>query len=216
MIDSPTGINLDVDKKQIIEFRKSQSVTSRLAEYLTGIRPDNPKMGKLLTDEHYRCRCKYVLPNEELKTSNPEGYELYLRKLMKEQRVVVLDKSEFGTFFEDHPDISAVYFPDRKVMGVDLGNSSESETDRLMRLTKFEHETMHALQDCLFPEMTIEQKEFEAYVAGISVSVLQSQPEPVFNAIRNSLVSWRKQGGEISAEWGNPNWFLKNVDKVVE
>ncbi len=48
--------------QEIIDFRSNQSDKSRLIEYATGLRPDDPKMGDKLVEDAKAIEAKYGIP----------------------------------------------------------------------------------------------------------------------------------------------------------
>ena len=211
--------------QEIIEFRLNQSRESRLAEYITGLRPDDPKMPERLALDHNIVRTKYGLPGIDTRFNAPQGeYENFLKGLAKENKVEIRNKSACGKFFEEN-DLSSAYLKDNRVIGINMErNNPESYQTELATL---EHEMIHSIQFDKSPRMPIEGAEYEAYVAAVNPEYFKQNPEAVGQVfdkgIKNSVDSWysqvneaRKQRNmpELKQQWDDPEYFLKNVDKI--
>ncbi|MCX6726578.1 MAG: hypothetical protein NTY75_02035 [Candidatus Shapirobacteria bacterium] len=217
MMDTVANSGDGIETQQTIEFRQSQSIISRLAEYTTGIRSENPGMGKFLVKEHDKYRREYGLPAEILKVVRPDEYEGYLKNLMAELGVKVVDKVNFKDFFKDHPTLNAAYFLETRTIAFDTRRETDDMANNFVRLSAFEHEVVHALQDIVTPqlELGIEQREYRALVVGFLDNVLEKKPTALFEAALKSLMEWQKQGRKFSADWTSAEWWLKNVDKIT-
>src|SRR3990167_6058879 len=79
-----------------IEFRLRQSRASRLSEYITGMRPDDPRMVDRLIQDQNILRSKYRLPAREVQVVSPSEYERTLRARAKKIGVAIRDKLECG------------------------------------------------------------------------------------------------------------------------
>jgi hypothetical protein len=200
-------------KKKIAE-RLDQSFTSRLSEYLTGMKPDNPAMlGRLELDQNI-IRAKYHLPSSDLPL--PE-FEQALRQIAKELNIEIKSKSDCGKFFEENTGAGAVHFGDDKQIGVNIDRKDlRSYANSLNTL---EHELIHAIQQQESPSAPIELKEYEAYVANANLDYLKKNPEAVeeilFGFFINSSVNIyynlesKRRGEKLSPKWDNAEFFLK-------
>ncbi len=210
---------------ELIEFRFNQSNSSRLAEYITGIRPDDPKMAERIVEDQSIIRAKYGLPPREGAFEDITEYERFLRARAKEIGVSVRTKSECGTFFEDSRMADGVYFSGRKVIGTTMNNESYDKYAK--SIVTLEHEYIHAEQERSAARMPIELMEYEAYVAGLNKKFILKKPEDidwvVFQFfIGGSVWHWYKERNsnkkendpEVVPVWKEPEYFLRNVDKV--
>ncbi len=213
--------------KRLIDFRFNQSIGSRLIEHITGLRPDNPEMGKRLVEDQKILRAKYNLPSRNLLHDSPAEYEQLLNEIAKKNNVVINDKSECGRFFQEHPFANGAYMDDSNsvAVGIDRNDSSLYKKG----LATLEHELIHSEQEALYENMPIELREYEAYIAAnINVHLLkESSPEDIETVLNffigGSVNIWYKQLNEknkneskplIEPKWDDPVFFLKNIDKV--
>lgn len=215
-------------EKDVIKSRFEQSNTSRLTEYVTGLRIEDPKLIEKLENDQLAIREKYKLPKREDRFDNPQNYENYLRKIAEENGIKVVSKEEYTTeydkdFFENSFLAGAVYDNDHKVIAVDIDNSDENSY--LKSLINFEHETIHSLQDKNSPNMEIEQQEYEAYVANWNIDYLKRNTDAigtVFDfAVGGSVNNWyreenKKNEEDVKPKWSDPEYFLKNVDRISQ
>ncbi len=215
-------------ENSVIKSRFEQSNTSRLIEYVTGLKIEDLKLIEKLESDQIIVREKYKLPKKEDRFDNPEDYEKYLRKIAEENGVKVVSKEEYTAeydkdFFENSFLAGAVYDNDHKVIAVDIDNSDENSYFK--SLINFEHETIHSLQDKNSPNMGIEQQEYEAYVANWNIDYLKRNPDAigtVFDfAVGGSVNNWyreenKKNEQEVKPKWRDPEYFLKNVDYISQ
>ena len=215
-------------EKDIIKSRFEQSNTSRLTEYVTGLKIEDSKLIEKLENDQLTIRKKYKLPKREDRFDNPEDYEKYLRKIAEKNMVKVVNKDEYTAdydkdFFENSFLAGAVYDNDRKIIAVDIDNSDENSY--LKSLISFEHEIIHSLQDKYTPDMEIEQQEYEAYVANWNMDYLKRNPDAIITvfdfAVGGSVNNWyreenRTKEDKIKPKWTDPEYFLKNVDGISQ
>jgi hypothetical protein len=209
--------------REIIESRFNQSRSSRLIEYATGLKPDDPRMGDKLVEDTKRIEAKYNLPP----IAGPlTEIEHGLREIARKNKVDIREKSACGSFFEENP-YEGVYLSDLNVAGVDI---DKSEKEKYWKsLLALRHELIHALQQNQSPSMPIEVMEYEAYMgSGLSADRLKQDPdkiETVLGFFLSSSVSFwyneenkkRKQGeSKIKPAWDNPEFFLRQVDNVSD
>jgi hypothetical protein len=209
--------------REIIESRLNQSRSSRLIEYATGLKPDDPRMGDKLVEDTKRIEVKYNLPP----IAGPLAeIEHRLREIARENKVDIREKSACGSFFKENP-YEGVYLSELNVAGVDIDkNEKEKYWKSLLALR---HELIHALQHIQYPSMPIEVMEYEAYMgSGLSADRLKQNPdkiETVLGFFLSSSVSFwyneenkkRKQGeSKIKPAWDNPEFFLRQIDNVSD
>lgn len=210
---------------RIASFRQKQTRTSRLCEYVTGFRLEDPKLLDKLEADQRVVRQRYGLPDRGCKFENPEGYEQLLRKLAEDNGIEVRPTSDCAPFFVQGTIAEAVHFEEngRQVVGVDFFD--EGSTVAYMKsLALLEHELIHSLQAIYFPEMSIELQEYEAYVCGWSINCLRGDPglvNTVFDfGVEVSVDYWYreklKEGEDVRLEWDSPSFFLENRDGIFE
>ena len=211
---TPEQVTVHADQEQI-DFRNKQEFSSRLAEYITGLRPDDPKMVERLTEDQKIIRAKYNLPAIETITSLT-AYERFLRNVAEELGVEIKPTSDCGDFFKKNPITKAVNIGDEKKIGIDIDRSTRDEYR--FSLTVLEHELIHAKQDKVSPNMPIELKEYEAYVSRGNMEYLKTNQRAVellFGfLIGGSVSNWysrmsKSAGSEVEPAWDNADYFLK-------
>jgi hypothetical protein len=212
--------------EEMVEFRFKQSRASRLAEYITGMRPDDPKMPERLILDQKIIRARYKLPERKAAFTTPTEYEHFLKARAEQLGVTIKDKSECGTFFGENPMVGGIHFEEDKVIG--LGIKKDSRDEYAKTLGTLEHELIHAEQFQASPRMPIELKEYEAYIAGINAKVVtEGDPQGIEWAIfdfyiGSSVNFWyddknqnrKPEEPEATPVWNNPEYFLNNIDKV--
>jgi hypothetical protein len=211
--------------EQLLEFRFNQSNTSKLTEYITGIRPDDPQMADRLIEDQKIIRGKYNLPPRDARSTSPSEYEHLLKNIAKKNGSSIRDKSERSRFFERHAFAGASYDKDGRniFVGIDRNNLQYY----IKGLGDLEHEIIHSEQDARYKGMPIELSEYEAYIAGLKVEVAKESPETIEDMIAffigGSVNTWYAQENEIlkaksepeiQPVWKNPEYFLKNIDNI--
>ena len=206
--------------KEQIDFRAKQEYGSRLAEYITGMRPEDEKMVDRLAEDQKVIRAKYHLPAIG-EISLLTDYERYLRQRAEELGVEIRPTSACGDFFKEYPMAGGVSFGNEKRIGM---NVVKDDADTYKRsLAILEHELIHALQAKDSPLMPIELKEYEAYIARGNMDYLRTNQraiEAVFGLLIGSSVNmWyssrsKQLQSEIEPEWNNADYFLNKIDKV--
>ena len=64
LYEPPHHVNTkEMDRESLISFRNKQSQYSRLAEVITGLRPEDPGMAERLIEDQKIVRAKYGLPS---------------------------------------------------------------------------------------------------------------------------------------------------------
>ncbi len=207
-----------------IEAREQQSKISRIVEYITGLKLEDPKLIDRLEEDQRRIRSKYGLPDRNFKFENSSEYERYLRQLAEVNGVKIRPEGDCGKFFDKFSMVGGVYMDKERVIGVTIDKFDKDEY--ISSLVTFEHETIHSLQHKYYPEMPIEVQEYEAYLANWNIDYLREDGsraiEIVFGfGVAGSILHWYRQtseevGYEIKPEWDSPEFFLLNVDGVSE
>lgn len=232
LLNHPIGILSDSEQvearkspEDMVAFRKEQSTGSRLAERITGLRPDDPKMIERLAEDQKIFRSRYGLPLDP-KPENPNEYEIFLRKYLKKIGVTVRPTCEFGGFFSSGHFAGGVHFSGDKKIGLDI--NKEDRKSHTKSATALEHELIHALQTEYFPGLPVELMEYEAYISGMNIDGVKAAENPaeVIEAIFQYLIAAsvlnnynyrsKEEGRKIRPEWDDPTFFLKNVDHVDE
>jgi hypothetical protein len=193
--------------------RRGQSFSSRLCEYITGLKPEDPAIiGRLETDRNI-IRAKYHLPPQELALSERERL---LKKMAAENGVKLVGTHETGSFFEKNPSVDGVHFDDQRV-AADIDRNDLEEYWKGVNI--LEHEIVHALQQKTSTKMPTELKEYEAYVAEANIDYLKAHPDAVDEVLFGFLVGGsvmshyrlesEKRGQPVIPEWDNPEFFRK-------
>jgi hypothetical protein len=214
------GTNKGSESKR--EFISRQSYGGRLAEYLTGIQLDDPRLIERLIDDQKILRAKYNLPLREMRLQLPQEYEKILMDIAHKHAVRIDTKSECGAFFIENS-AGAVYLGDKRI-GTDVNR--EDIDSYVTDLGKLEHELIHALQDIYSPRMPIELQEYEAYIAGLNLEHLQEKTDEaeriqsirgLFEHLIGASVRWwysnqtKIRETELKPEWDTPEYFSKNA-----
>lgn len=194
--------NLQTENKGSAEF------STKLAEYITGLRPDNPMIVERLIEDQKIIRAKYGLPKREA-INNPYEYELTLRKIAGSLGVSIKSRSECGSFFEEYNNVGAAHFEKENKIGVDIDRSNLKSYSKSM--STLEHELIHALQHKNSPRMPIELMEYEAYVACGNNELLREDLELVKTIfqylIGASVMHWYSQESKNRGEEVSPKWM---------
>ena len=208
-----------------IETGESDEYGDRLSDYLTGMRPEDPRMPERLVNDHYMLREKYHLPDEKMADQDMPEYERRLKEIAKKAGVKIKGTDEAGKFFKEYPMAGAAHFEETKEIAVNIDRSSAGSYRS--SLDSLEHEVIHALQNKNTPDMPIEAMEYEAYIAAnLNVKAIQEESpdrtegiRAIFQyAIGSSIENWykeesSKQGMEIKPVWNNKEYFLKRDEK---
>lgn len=220
---APDALNKSEDGiKEKIAVRIAQSFSSRLSEYLTGLKPEDPRMIERLKRDQEIIRAKYNLPNPNLPLTE---FERALIRIAENMDVKIRSKAEFSKFFKEEPFAAAVHLGEGKI-SVDINRAGLNEYYRSLNV--LEHELIHAIQDKRSRSMPIELMEYEAYVAGANIEYLENNPEAIDKIFFNFFVGisvnihYRRlseeRGREVVPEWDNSEYFLKRdgIDTNVE
>lgn len=201
-------------------MRNEQSYGSRLAEVITGLRPDNPELAKRILHDQEVLRQRYGLPDIRLRSERPAFYEAVLRRIAKQRGVIVRSKSDSGDFFDEFDAIATFSKENDLTITVDIDRGSlESYISGLKDL---EHEIIHALQSDS-DNMPIEVREYEAYIATVDPKFIDAlvefdSLEEYFSDVIGGSVNAHyaqlssKAGGKVAPHWDNPDYFLQRVD----
>jgi len=209
--------------KEIIKSRLEQSVGSRLAEYITGLKSDNVEIVDRLIEDQKVIRTKYGLPALDIRYNMPAEYERSLKDLAKKYKVDIRSTLEYGKYFKENPSSDAVYSKEPARGDVFSDINKKDLNSYLSSLKSVEHELIHAMQEIKFPRMPIELSEYEAYIGSMNLETFQEHPEnvdPFFEYfICGSVREWydsmsKEKEQNVSPEWEDPEFFLKNVDKI--
>jgi hypothetical protein len=208
----PAETDEEEKTKETIREREKQSFASRLSEYITGLKPEDPAMLERLTNDQDIIRAKYNLPSWHL---SPSEFEHALQKMAKDLGVKIRPKSECGTFFKENPMAEAVHFADGRI-GANINRSELNKYKNSLRI--LEHELVHEIQNQRSPSMPVEAMEYEAYVASANLEFLKDHPKAVndilFNFFIGSSVNIyyqlesKRRGEKVIPEWDNPKYFL--------
>jgi hypothetical protein len=213
-----------LNKDQLFELRFNQSEASKLAEYITGIRPEDPRMLDRLIIDQKILRTKYNLPSlESRKEYSFAEYERILYEIAEKNNVIIRDKNEHVRFFEKYM-ANASYDEDLHSIFIDMKRNTDNEYGK--SLITLEHELIHAEQEIHGKGMPIELMEYEAYVASMNMPKFKDAPgdiEPVLFSFcigvsTNIWYAQNKEGEKGFTEpiWRNPEYFLKNIDHISD
>lgn len=187
---------------------QTTDTTTKLAEYIIGMSPEDPAIIDRLIEDQKIIRSKYGLPDKEV--ISPGEYEYVLRNLARSLGVTIQEKSECGNFFEEYSQAGAVNFDEEKKIGVSIDKNDLQAY--VSGLNQLEHELIHSLQHERSPRMPVELMEYEAYIAGGNNELLREHPEMakmVFEyLIGNSVKVWydlesKKRGEKVKPIWQN-------------
>ena len=216
------------NNREIMDLRFNQSEGSKLAERITGLRPDDPRILDRLVEDQKIIRAKYGLV---AKFDTLEEYERFLRDLAKKMKVDIRSQSECGKVYEELSKTGGVYFSDVGLGGGVAGVNINKENLRSYNksLGVLEHELIHAMQNDRYPDMPIEIREYEAWFANIDAEKIRRDPEhlePVFASyVGGSVSRWyqainedrdEKSELEMKPDWKDPEFFLKNIDHISD
>ncbi len=212
--------------EKLLEFRFNQSSISRLAEYITGMRPDDPRMPDRLIEDQNILRAKYHLPPSESKFNSLSDYEHFLKEWARKNNTRIRDITEFERFFEEN-DANGAH--DDKT-GIYVRAKRQSDYSYKTYLDFLEHELVHSEQKG--KNMPIELREYEAYIVAVSIGFLERSKNDsglikiIFGCVAGSTsCSYKLSSGKNNEEyqesavkpvWDNPEYFLLNVDKVSQ
>lgn len=210
-------------KDELFALRQKQSGASRLAEYITGLRPDDPRMEERIIQDQRIIRAKYHLPTREERL-----HYLFDDSMENYEKMLFQRAEEIGYSVENNPHhklfevLEAEGIHDGYNKRIIAKTNKRDKKSFIKHVITLEHELIHALQ----PEnMPTELREYEAHVGTRSIENFFTD-DPVKNTrmienglfgtyIGGSVASWYRQDGTKSV-FNNPDWFLKNVDGFTE
>lgn len=213
------GSGFDVEAR--IEWRREQSIQSRLCEYITGLQIEDPVLLERIITDHEIIRSKYGLPNRDAAFDDPVWYENFLHERARQEGVRLADMSDCANLSEESPKIGSAYLGKRRLVACSVDKTSIDEYSR--SLLDIEHELIHAMQVSRSPSMPIEAWEYEAYIAGSSMNVLRENPEVIdglfYELIGSSvIINYNRQsaiaGKRIIPVWARPEYFIWFVDGI--
>ena len=200
--------------KELVAERVGQSFSSRLCEYITGMKPDDPRLMERLETDKKIVRAKYQLPNPY---SSPSEFERALMQKAKQLDIRIKPKSECGSFFKENEFARAVHSDENHEIGIDINRSELGQY--YSDLNALEHELVHGEQDKYAPRMPIELKEYEAYLANSNLDFLKENPELVDEIFFNFFIGVstnihyrllsEQRGEKVIPVWDNAEYFLK-------
>lgn len=201
-----------------ISERVNQSYSSRLCEYVTGMKPENPELLNKLEEDQKIIRSKYNLPNPNLP---PAEFERALNQLAKEMDIEIRPKHEYSRLFDEAPDAGAMSLDGGKIIvGIDRNN----ERGYKKSLKQMEHELVHGIQEKIAKSMPIELMEYEAYISNGNIELLKSDPEMVNDILFKTLIGGsveiyydlesQKRGEKLSPVWDNPEYFIQKDEQA--
>lgn len=157
--------------QEVTEEKSPEKFGHQLAEYITGLKLNDPTFLDRLIQDQNIIRTKYHLPQRGMRFDEPSEYERTLREMAKNLNVIVRSKRECGKFFTENRAAGGVFLQESNRIGVNIDkNNLEKYQDSL---GIFEHELIHAFQEDQSPGMSIELMEYEAYTAGFNLQFLE-------------------------------------------
>ena len=196
------------DNKEPNNFSSVEEVPNdyayAMAEKLTGgLSPENPKIVDFLVSESKRVRDKYKLPDMRQLFSAPEIYDEQLGNVRLDNKIGSLTKEMVAEFFNKYPNSVAAYFPQVRSIGFNPERQQKDPQDyegMSNYYMGYTHELTHGLQDIIDPNMSIDQKEYEANLVSIPMEILQEKGlltkeiiEYIFKGISYSVNLYNKQ-----------------------
>lgn len=207
-----------LEKEKTIDSREQQNSASRLLEYITGLKPDDPKMIDRLRCDQLIIRQRYGLPpDRNVRLANPAEYIHFLKNKAKSEGITIKKKNEMGSFFKENSQAGAVFDSKQNVIGCDI--KDETREELLHSALELEHELIHGLQHKHYPDMPIELKEYEAYLAAWNINYLVEHQNNLELTVHLSMwgsVNFNYKDRDEVPIWDNPEWFLKNIDGMEE
>lgn len=205
------GEEISVTKPESLEKnegKESVDFATKLSEYITGLKPEDPQIIERLIEDQKIIRAKYDLPKREA-ISNPYEYERALRSIADSLGVSIKSKSECGSYFEEYTGIGAAHFENENKIGIDINRSNLESYSKSM--STLEHELIHALQHKNSPRMPIELMEYEAYIACGNNEILRDNQDLVKTVfqylIGTSVMHWYTQESKNRGEEVTPVWM---------
>lgn len=172
--------------------KTTQSNISKLAEELTGFKLDDSKIIDHLIDDNRKIGDKYGLPYVEQLLNNPEIYYKNIKSFLTHHNIPVVQNSNFDSYFKENPSVGAIYYSPDKCISINKEAVDNNLIDKENLLISITHESIHALQDKYNPDVSIEQKEYEAYVGSLPMTAIKKDSKSInihnlFENILNSI-----------------------------
>jgi len=229
MSEIDLGANIAVgqtrSREEQIEFRKNQTFGSRLCEYITGMRPDDPGMAERLVDDRKVILQKYDLPDIHDYGGRLAEYENELDLIMKKKGINLKEVDDLGEdtarmveMFEERE--YGYYETEGEFVASSILDRSDEKRYRADLQVRC-HEMIHALQFRDYPNMPIEGMEYEATIVAMDPEALLEDREhlevifewPIMTSVRSYYKTIGKERGE-KAVWDTAEWWLKTVDGI--
>lgn len=226
---TPTILSENV--KQKIEHRLGQSNGSRLAEVITGLTPEDPRIVDRLIEMQDQIYQKYGLPDISLMFTNPNLLHQNINEILDKNQIPLLTKDKTKEFFEKYPDTYAAYFRNLKSIGINTEKQKDPNYNYQFFFITQLHETTHALQDIngVWDTSSIEMLEFEATLATTILSPLKDLAHRsaipkntieesivfLFDSICVSVDKWEDQGGTNNKPHYTAENLLKTFDGIT-
>ncbi len=131
-----------------------------------------------LSSEREKLRNKYNVPDREGVINGTETTEQYYNNLLNLAKIEGVEViKDFENYAEEHnlPKGSNACFADDTDQKIHL--SSDFDYNNTPSVKTLEHEIVHALQYKYYPEMLIQQKEFEAYMVADGLPQIFENPK---------------------------------------
>jgi len=225
-------IQLDPKTIETIESRFNQTNGSRVAELITGLRPEDPAMPERLTEIQQRILEKYQLPDIALSFSLGVGFSRIINHKLTENGISFLLKDQTQSFFDKYPQLFAAYFPDKKAIGINVEKQKDPNYNDFIYNLTLMHEAIHALQDQHgdFNFLSIEWLEFEATIGSNLLSVYQNpeirslisqeqiskEMSIMFENFYLSIQAHEQQGGGTHKDKYTPENILRKIDGITD
>ena len=223
---------LDSKTIKTIESRFNQTNGSRIAELITGLRPEDPKMPEKLTEIQGRILEKYQLPDIALSFSLGIEFDRIIRHKVAENGVSFLLKDETQPFFDKYPQLFAAYFHEKKAIGINVEKQKDPNYNYFIYNLTLMHEVIHALQDHNgdFDRLSVEWLEFEATIGSNLLSIYQNpnirshiteeqittEMSIMFENFYLSIQAYEQQGGITHKNKYTPENILKEIDGITD
>lgn len=211
--EAPTEQVKTPEQYNPISERVNQTYSSRLCEYVTGMKPENPELINRLEEDQKIIRSKYNLPNPDLPASE---FERSLKEIAKNNGIEIRSKHEYSRLFDENPSVGAMSLDGGKVV-VDLDRNSEKGYNKSLK--QMEHEIIHGLQEKYAKSMPVEEMEYEAYLSNGNIQFLKDDPEAINEIFFGTLIGGsvkvyydlesERRGETYSPVWDNPNYFIE-------
>jgi hypothetical protein len=160
-----TVTNITGHKAELeVDINNPEVPTNKIAKSITGLEPKDSEMTNVIIENHLSLKEKYGLPPREMRFDDPELYKNTLEEIARQNGIEVrFVNPTTDKVFQMAPMAGAYAETNNIIIRSDLNPKDY--------LGSFEHELVHALQNKIDPNMSVEQKEFEAFItANISIN----------------------------------------------